>query len=54
MKELLKTAIYKVNAEAIRPLRHSELRKGEDFSSTSYFKDNDNETFHMACIKEKK
>ena len=54
MKELLKTAIYKVNAEAIRPLRHSELRKGEDFSSTSYFRDNDNETFHMACIKEKK
>ena len=38
----------------IRPLRHSELRKGEDFSSTSYFRDNDNETFHLAYVKEKK
>ena len=54
MKELLKTAIYKVNAEAIRPLRHSELRKGQDFSTTSYLRDHDHETFHMACFKEEK
>ena len=54
MEALLKTEIHKVNAETIRPLRHLELRKGEDFSTTSYLRDDDNETFHMACIKEEK
>ena len=54
MDGLLKIEIQKVNAAIIRPLRHSELRKGEDFSTTSYFRDDDNETFHMACIKEEK
>ncbi len=51
MEALLTTEIHKVNAEIIRPLRHSELRKGEDFSTTSYLRDDDNKTFHMACVK---
>ena len=54
MTILLKTQIHKVDAKKIRPLRHSELRKGEDFSTTSYLKDDDKETFHMAYIKEGK
>ena len=54
METLLKKDIYKLSAEKIRHLRHSELRKGEDFSTTSYARDNDNETFHLAYIKEKK
>ena len=51
---LLKTEIHKVSANRIRLLRHSELRKGQDFSTTSYLRDDDNETFHMACIHENK
>ena len=54
MVMLLKTEIHKVNANRIRPLRHSELRKGQDFLTTSYLRDDDNETFHMACIHENK
>ncbi len=54
MVMLLKTEIHKVNANRIRPLRHSVLRKGQDFSTTSYLRDDDNETFHMACIHENK
>ena len=54
MEILLKVEIHKVKADRIRPLRHAELRKGEDFSTTFYLRDNDNETFHMACIKEDK
>ena len=42
--------INKVDAENIRSLRHSELRKGQDFSTTSYLKDYETGTFHMACI----
>lgn len=41
--------IVNINAEEIRPLRHAELRQGQDFSSTSYLRDNDKETFHLAC-----
>ena len=52
MAILLKAEIHKVSADRIRPLRHKELRKGECFSTTSYLRDDDNETFHMACIKE--
>ena len=44
--------IKNIDAEKIRPLRHSELRKGEDFTTTSYLKDHDRDTFHMACIVE--
>ena len=46
----LQVEINKVDAEKIRPLRHSELRKGQDFSTTSYLKDYEEGTFHMACI----
>ena len=46
----LKVNITKVDAGKIRPLRHSELRKGQDFSTTSLLKDYEEGTFHMACI----
>jgi len=48
MKTQLLIEINKVDAEDIRPLRHSELRKGQDFSSTAYLKDYKEGTFHMA------
>ena len=50
----LQVEINKVDAEKIRPLRHSELRKGQDYSTTSYLKDYEDGTFHMACIVEDK
>ena len=50
----LQLEINKVDAEKIRPLRHSELRKGQDFSTTSYLKDYEEDTFHMACIVDDK
>jgi predicted GNAT family N-acyltransferase len=50
MKTQLQVEINKVGAEKIRPLRYSELRKGQDFSTTSYLKDYEEGTFHMACI----
>lgn len=46
----LQVEINKVDAEKIKPLRHAELRKGQDFSTTSYLKDYEESTFHMACI----
>ena len=50
----LQVEINKVEAEKIRPLRHSELRKGQDYSTTSYLKDYEEGTFHMACISDYK
>jgi len=50
MTTRLQVEINKVDAEKIRSLRHSELRKGQDFSTTSYRKDYEEGTFHMACI----
>ena len=50
----LQVDINKVDSEKIRPLRHSELRKGQDFSTTSYLKDYEEDTFHMACIVDDK
>ena len=50
----LQVEINKVDAEKIRPLRHAELRKGQDFSTTSYLKDYAESTFHMACIVDDK
>ena len=50
MTTQLKVSISKVDADKVRPLRHSELRKGQDFSTTSYLKDYEINTFHMACI----
>ena len=54
MKTQLQVEINKVDAEKIRPLRHSELRKGQDFSTTSYIEDYEAGTFHMACIVDEK
>ena len=54
MESQLQLYVKRVDAEKIRPLRHSELRKGQDFSTTSYLKDYEKDTFHMACIVEKK
>ena len=54
MTTQLKVNIRKVDAEKVRPLRHSELRKGQDFSTTSYLKDYEEGTFHMACIVDEK
>ena len=50
----LKVEINKVETDEIRPLRYSELRKGQDFSTTSYLKDYEESTFHMACIVDDK
>ena len=47
---ILERQIISVDAEKIRSLRHSELRKGQPFSTTSYLLDNDKNTFHMACM----
>ena len=54
MTTQLQVEINKVDAEKIRPLRHSELRKGQDYSTTSYLKDYEEGTFHMACIVDDK
>ena len=54
MTTQLQVEINKVDAEKIRLLRHSELRKGQDFSTTSYLKDYEEDTFHMACIVDDK
>ena len=54
MTTQLQLEINKVYAEKIRPLRHSELRKGQDFSTTSYLEDYEVDTFHMACIVDEK
>ena len=54
MTTQLQVEINKVDAEKIRFLRHSELRKGQDFSTTSYLKDYEEDTFHMACIVDDK
>ena len=54
METRLQVKIKKVDAEKIRPLRHSELRKGQDFSTTSYSKDDESDTFHIVCIVNEK
>jgi len=54
MTTQLEVKINKVDAKKIRPLRYSELRKGQDFSTTSYLRDYEEDTFHMACIVDDK
>jgi predicted GNAT family N-acyltransferase len=54
MTTQLKLKIKKVVAEEVRPLRHAELRKSQDFSTTSYIEDNKESTFHMASILDNK
>lgn len=52
MKTNINVEIKSVQSGSVRHLRHSELRKGQDFSTTSYQKDNHKDTIHMACIRE--
>ena len=54
MTTQLQVEINKVDAKKVRPLRHSELRKGQDFSTTSYLEDYKADTFHMVCIVDEK
>ena len=54
MTTQLKVNIRKVDAKKVRSLRHSELRKDQDFSTTSYLKDYEIDTFHMAYISDDK
>jgi len=54
MTAQLKINITKVDAEKVRPLRHSELRKGQDFSTTFYLEDYEADTFHMGCMVDEK
>tara|TARA_B100001250_G_C19632064_1_gene714204 strand:+ start:140 stop:592 length:453 start_codon:yes stop_codon:yes gene_type:complete len=54
MTTQLQVEINKVDVEKIRPLRHAELRKGQDFSTSSYLKDYAESTFHMACVLDEK
>ena len=42
-----------VAAEEIRSLRHKMLRQGQDFSTTSYDRDNGKDTFHLGVFLEK-
>ena len=42
--------IKKVNAFDIRKTRHRNLRQGKPFSTTTYKKDNEKKTFHLACV----
>lgn len=39
-----------VDAEDIRPLRHKMLRQGKEFSTTSYKRDNEEDTFHLGVF----
>ena len=54
MTTQLKVNITKVDADKVRALRNSELRKGKDFSTASYLKDYKADTFHMASIVDEK
>lgn len=44
--------IERVDASAVRPLRHKVLRPGQPFSTTRLDKDNDPETVHFALFSE--
>tara|TARA_B100000700_G_scaffold329516_2_gene451502 strand:+ start:17 stop:466 length:450 start_codon:yes stop_codon:yes gene_type:complete len=52
--QVLERQIITIEAEKIRPLRHTELRQGQPFSTTSYLRDDDPNTFHMACLVDNK
>ena len=45
--------IQLVEAEDIRPLRHKMLRQGKEFSTTSYKRDDEEDTFHFGLFVEK-
>ena len=44
--------IQLVEAEDIRPLRHKMLRQGQEFSTTSYKRDDEEDTFHLGVFVE--
>ena len=48
------THIKLVEAEEIRPLRHKMLLQGQDYSTTSYLRDNEKLTFHLGVTLEEK
>ncbi len=50
--EIQVSHIKLVDAEEIRSLRHKMLRQGQDFSTTSYDRDNEKDTFHLGVIRE--
>ena len=45
--------IQLVEAEDIRPLRHKMLRQGKEFSTTSYKRDDEEDTFHLGVFVKK-
>ena len=46
--------IEQVDSKKIRTLRHIVLRKGKPFSTTSYDRDKEKDTIHLACVEQKK
>jgi len=46
--------IEQVDSEKIRPLRHKVLRKDKPFSTTSYDRDKEKDTIHLACVEQNK
>ena len=42
--------ITEVKASKIRRVRYRNLREGKPYSTTSYKRDDENTTFHLACI----
>ncbi len=42
--------IKEVKASKIRRVRYRNLRQGKSYSTTSYKRDDENKTFHLACI----
>ena len=45
--------IKKVKASNIRRIRHRNLRQGKPYSTTSYKRDEEKNTFHLACFLNK-
>tara|TARA_B100000902_G_C27113223_1_gene814726 strand:+ start:70 stop:507 length:438 start_codon:yes stop_codon:yes gene_type:complete len=43
--------IERVGSETIRTLRHKVLRKNKPFSTTSYNRDKEKDTIHLACVE---
>ena len=46
--------VKRISSDLIRPLRHAELRQGQDFTTTFYDKDYEEDTIHMACLRQNK
>lgn len=52
--EIYSSKIKLVDSDEIRNLRHIILRKGKDFSTTSYHRDNGEQTFHLGYFHKEK